>query len=76
MERTLSVEEKIRRAEEIYNRRNGLSYYNEYFNKRKDKKSPSLMKRLTKQIIVCSLIYCMFYVVSNREYFLSKDFLE
>lgn len=76
MERTLSVEEKIRRAEEIYNRRNGYNYYDIYLNKKNKNKSPSLMRRLIKQIIVCSLIYCMFYVVSNREYYLSKEFLE
>ena len=73
MERTMSVEEKIRRAEEIYNRRNGYNYYDIYLNKKKKNKSPSLMRRLIKQIIVCSLIYCMFYVVSNREYYLSKE---
>ena len=33
MERTMSVEEKIRKAEEIYNRRGGSSYY--VVNKRK-----------------------------------------
>ena len=76
MERTLSVEEKIRRAEEIYNRRNGLNYYNTYLNKTKERKTSGIMKRLIKQIIVCSLIYSMFYVVSNRDYYLSKDFLE
>ena len=75
MERVLSVEEKIRRAEEIYNRRNGNNYYDTYYNKTIEKKSPSLMKRLIKQIIVCSLIYCVFYVVSNRDYYLSQEFL-
>ena len=75
MERILSVEEKIRKAEEIYNRRNGNNYYDIYYNKTKERKSPSLMKRLIKQIIVCSLIYCVFYVVSNRDYYLSQEFL-
>ena len=46
MERILSVEEKIRKAEEIYNRRNGNNYYDIYYNKTKERKSPSLMKRL------------------------------
>ena len=74
MERTLSVEERIRRAEEIYSRRNGTNYYTTYSNKSREKKSPSLRRRLLKQIIVCSLIYCVFYVVSNKEYYLSQDF--
>ena len=76
MERTLSVEERIRRAEEIYNRRYGNNYYDTYLNKSKNKKSHGLGRRLLKQIIVCSLIYCVFYVVSNREYYLSKEFLD
>lgn len=71
MERTLSVEEKIRRAEEIYNRRNGGNYT---YSKKKEKKGPSLTYRLVKQIVICLIIYGIFYVVSNREYFLSDDF--
>ena len=71
MERVLSVEEKIRRAEEIYNKRNGgdVSTYST-----KENNKPSLIHRLIKQIIVCFLIYGVFYVVSNRDYFLSQEF--
>ena len=71
MEKVLSVEERIRRAEEIYNKRNGgnVSTYSI-----KENNSPSLMHRFIKQIIVCFLIYGVFYVVSNREYFLSQEF--
>ncbi len=69
----MSVEEKIRRAEEIYNRRNGNSYiYSSYTPK--EKKGPSLMSRMIKQIIICFIIYGIFYVVTNREYFLSQEF--
>lgn len=69
----MSVEEKIRRAEEIYNRRNGNSYiYSSYTPK--EKKGPSLMHRMIKQIIICFIIYGVFYVVTNREYFLSQEF--
>lgn len=71
MEKTLSVEEKIRRAEEIYNRRNGYVYTNN-----KPKKGHSLMYRMIKQIVICFIIYGMFYVVNNREYFLSQEFKE
>ena len=71
MERVLSVEEKIRRAEEIYNKRNGGNV-NTYSIKENNK--PNLMHRFIKQIIVCFLIYGVFYVVSNREYFLSQEF--
>ena len=73
MERTMTVEEKIRRAEEIYNRRNGTGYT--YQNTtQKVKKGPSLMQRMLKQIIVCFMIYGIFYVVNNKEYYLSQEF--
>lgn len=68
----MSVEEKIRRAEEIYNRRNGNTYI--YSSIPKEKKGPSLMSRMIKQIIVCFIIYGIFYVVTNRDYFLSPEF--
>ena len=70
MERVLSVEEKIRRAEEIYNKRNGGNVSTYFAN---EKNKPSLFHRLIKQIVVCFLIYGVFYVVSNREYFLSQE---
>ena len=77
MERTISVEEKIRRAEEIYNRRIGNSNGYIYENRKENiKKGPSLASRMIKQIIICILIYGLFYVVTNREYFLSQEFLD
>lgn len=72
MEKTMSVEEKIRRAEEIYQRRNGNTYV--YRSTPQEKKGPSLMRRMVKQIILCFMIYGVFYVVTNREYFLSTEF--
>lgn len=69
----MSVEEKIKRAEEIYNRRNGSNYYS-YSPKKKSKKAPSLTHRMIKQIIMCMLIYSVFYVTANREYLLSYEF--
>ena len=72
MEKVMSIEEKIRKAEEIYNRRSGNTY-NTYLVKNK-KKNPSFTKRLVKQLIICLLIYGIFYVVTNREYFLSEEF--
>ncbi len=72
MEKTITVEEKIRRAEEIYNRRNGNKYI---YPETKKQKGPSLAKRMTKQIIICILIYGIFYAVSNKEYLTSPEFL-
>lgn len=69
----MSVEEKIRRAEEIYNRRNGNQYIPLSAN-RKIKREPSMLYRMIKQIIICFMIYGVFYVVNNKEYFLSQEF--
>ena len=66
----MSVEEKIRRAEEIYNRRNG----NNYTYKIKEKKKSSFVARMIKQTVMCFIIYGMFYVTTNREYLMSDDF--
>ena len=74
MEKAMSIEEKIRRAEEIYNRRYGNSYYSSYRANSRERKSPSLSKRFIKQIIICLLVYAVFYVTTNREYFLSNEF--
>lgn len=73
MERTMTVEEKIRRAEEIYSRRNGTTCTYQRSNP-KIKKGPSLMQRMLKQIIICFMIYGIFYVVNNKEYYLSQEF--
>ena len=68
----MSVEEKIRRAEEIYNRRNGNNGTYKYYSK--EKKKPGLIRRMIKQIVICFIIYAFFYVGTNREYFLSDEF--
>ena len=67
----MSVDEKIRRAEEIYNRRNSNNYYSTHIS---STKKFSFKRRLFKQIIICMCVYCVFYVTSNREYFLSEEF--
>ena len=75
MERTLSVEEKIRRAEAIYERRQG--------NTRpvatikvgdKEKKDIRLLKKMLIQILVCTILYLVIYVIQNNEYVFSEDF--
>ena len=75
MERTMSVEERIRRAEDIYNKRNGgysRATSNETSYKKKNKKGT--VKRLFMQAFVCLSIYIIFYAVTNREYVFSQDF--
>ena len=81
MERTMSVEDKIRRAEEIYNRRRenenrttsarvSVDKNNDYDNKKLNKK----LKKMIIQVIVCMLIYLTFHYVINNNYVFSEDF--
>ena len=74
MER-VSVEERIRRAEDIYNRRNG-TYTRNVSNREKPCKRAKKRKakRLLNQIFVCLLLYIIFYVGINRNYIFSEDF--
>ena len=63
MERTMTVEDKIRRAEEIYYRRKNQSVpIRESITREKPKKKKNikLFKKLIKQIIICLLIYSIF----------------
>ena len=77
MERTLSVEEKIRRAEEIYERRHsGEVRPTATLNVNNDgKKDIKLLKKLILQIVACLLIYLIVYTVQNNNYIFSDDFI-
>lgn len=71
MEKTMSVEERIRRAEDIYNKRNGIQYTKSKISKGKHKGN---IKKLFMQIFICLLIYIVFYTAKNRDYIFSEDF--
>lgn len=78
MERTMSVEEKIRRAEEIYTRRQEgtqrktatVTVNNE------NKKDIKLLKKMIIQIVVSLLIYFAIYIIQNNNYIFSEEFLK
>ena len=77
MERTMTVEEKIRRAEEIYARRQAGSStktatVNINTNTKKDLK---LLKKMIIQIIISLLIYFTIYIIQNNNYIFSQDFI-
>ena len=99
MERAMSVEDKIRRAEEIYYRRRMGENANKNTNiwigrdsqrdvvkdgvgedfgygriGRKSEKNIKLFKKLIKQIVVCLMIYGIFYITVNNNYVFSEDF--
>ena len=74
----MSVEEKIRRAEEIYARRQEgtqkrtatVTVNNE------NKKDIKLLKKMIIQIVVSLLIYLVVYIIQNNNYIFSEDFLK
>ncbi len=75
MERVLTQEERIRRAEEIYlRRRNVRPQYRE--NNREVEsnkyiptgKGIKLFKRMALQIVICLLLYCIFYLINDTNY--------
>ena len=77
MERTMSVEEKIRRAEAIYERRRQGSNRNiatVSVNTNKNKKDIKLLKKMIIQILICTTLYLTIYTIRNNEYVFSKDF--
>ena len=73
MERTMSVEDKIRRAEEIYYRRREQEVPVRETIKKEPVKNMKLFKKMFKQIIICLLIYVVFYMVINNNYVFSED---
>lgn len=77
MERTMSVEEKIKKAEEIYARRHEQENRNTatVYLHGKEKKDIKLFKKMILQMIVCLLIYFIFYTIQNNNYIFSEDFI-
>lgn len=74
MEKTMSVEDKIRRAEEIYYKRKEHDLPAREIIKKQEKKDFKLLKKMIRQIIGCLLIYAFFYLIVNNNYIFSEDF--
>ena len=77
MERALSAEERIRKAEEIYQRRkmqnsSGIRVSTSHVNTN-NKKEYMLFKKLILQIAICLLIYFIFYMIKNSNYIFSEN---
>ncbi len=76
MERIISQEERIRRAEEIYQRRrmgneSGVRVSSSSVNSNRPK--VSLFKKMALQLAICSVIYIIFYLIKNSNYIFSED---
>lgn len=75
MERLMSVEEKIRRAEEIYQRRRQEETRPIAKVSVNEKKDIKLLKKMMIQILICVAIYWIIYSVQNNQYVFSEDFI-
>lgn len=76
LERTLSDEEKIRKAIEISQRRNNnrrASYQEVSIPSSNSKKEYKLFKRMIMQVMICALIYLIFYLITTTNYVFSEN---
>lgn len=76
MEKIISTEERIRRAEEIYQRRRnqGVRLTGNTVNI-SSKPDASLFKKMVCKIIICIIIYSVFYMIKNSGDLFSQDIL-
>ena len=76
MEKIMSVEEKIRRAEEIYARRHeGIERKSATVNLGANKKDIKLFKKMIVQILVSLLIYLCIYTIYHNNFIFSEEFI-
>ena len=75
MEKSMSVEEKIRRAEEIYAKRHEQEPRYMATVNVNGKKNIRLFKKMFIQIIVCLCIYLIISVIQRENYVFSEDFM-
>lgn len=76
MERTLSVDEKIRRAEEIYQRKKMQNERRAYATVNvRQKPEHKTIKKMLLQIAICFVIYLIYYLIQNSNYIFSEDVL-
>jgi len=77
MERKMYIEDKIRRAEEIYYRRKNKEIPARDTTTKapiKKKRNIKLLNKMIKQILICLVIYSIFYAIINNNYIFSEDF--
>ena len=77
MERTLSQEERIRRAEEIYYRRklnnSDVRMPSSQVRDKTEKRQFSLYRKMAIQILLCVLIYLVFSLIKEANYLFSEN---
>ena len=76
VDKAVNYEERIRRAEEIYNRRRNNIRTNDYATLNiSGKKDIKLFKKMFIQILICLAIYFGVYVIQNNNYIFSESFI-
>lgn len=81
MERAISQEERIRRAEEIYNRRKSENKNNYYTNTKRyqvtstRKIKVKMIRKMIIQIAVCTIIYLIIYAIQNSNQIFSTEII-
>ena len=81
MERAISQEERIRRAEEIYNRRKIENKNNYYTNTKRyqvtstRKIKVKMIRKMIIQIAVCTIIYLIIYAIQNSNQIFSTEII-
>ncbi len=77
MERTLSPEERIRRAEEIYYKRKMQNTNSKSARVNvSNKKDFGMFKKMILQIAICIVIYSIYYMIQNTNYIFSEDVIK
>lgn len=79
MEKTMSPEDRIKRAEEIYYRRrsdnSSIRMSSSQVKDGKEKRQISLYKKVIIQVLVCILIYLVFSLIRDANYIFSEEVL-
>ena len=75
MERVLSTEERIKRAEELYKSKQDIRNTKKENNLKISKYKAKLLKKMIVQMLICLTIYSLFYYVKNSEEIFSKDLI-
>lgn len=76
MEKIIDIDERIRRAEELYNRRKMQGGIRVSTNNMNNRTNFVLLKRLIIRIIICIVIYGIFFFLKNSGMFFSKNIIE
>lgn len=79
MERVMTIEERIKRAEEIYARRQQIPQRQSAtvpINKKQNKKDIKLLKKMTIQIMLSLSMYLVIYIIQNNNYIFTEEFIK